>query len=69
MQQTIKLGQVRPSILSTVERTVKNCNTWLDAQSRTFSSLCGEKVTHKDVILSHLWYAAAIIIIGIGGVL
>ena len=65
MQQTIQLGQVQPSVLSNVERIVKNCKAWLNAKSETFSALCGEKFTHKEVLLAH---AACVLLIVVCGV-
>jgi hypothetical protein len=70
MQQTIKLGQVRPSVLSNVERTAKNFNAWWNSTSKTFTSLTGtegDTFTHGNVVLAHLWSVLALIIIGIGG--
>ena len=73
MQQTIQLGQVRPSVLSNVERTVKNLETWWNATSETFTQLCatdeGEVFTHGEVVKAHLVLAAVLMLIGIGGAL
>ena len=74
MQQTINLGQVvQPSVLSRVERTVKNCRVWWNARSESFTALCatekGEVFTHGDVVKAHLALAAVLILIGIGGAL
>ena len=72
MQQTINVGQVQPSILSRVERTVKNLKAWWNARSETFTALCGTEgdvFTHGDVVKAHLSLAAVLILIGIGGAL
>ena len=73
MRQTIQMGQVQPSVLS-VEGIVKNCKMWLGAKSKTFSSLCGEDVTHKEVIIAHAALMLLIVVCGVaawleGGVL
>ena len=72
MNQTINLGQVQPSVLSSVERIVKNFETWWNSISVTFTRLCatdeGESFTHGEVVKAHL-YAAVVILIGIGGAL
>ena len=65
MQQTIQIGQVQPSVLPQAEAAVKNCKAWLNAKSETFSALCGEKFTHKEVLLAH---AACVLLIVACGV-
>ena len=73
MQQTIQLGQVRPSVLSRVESAVKNMKVWWSATSKSFTALCAteedEVFTHGDVVKAHLALAAVLILIGIGGAL
>lgn len=73
MQQTIQLGQVQPSVLSNLERTVENLKVWWSSTSNSFTALCatekGEVFTHGDVVKAHLWLAAVLILIGIGGAL
>lgn len=73
MQQTIQLGQVQPSVLSNLERTVENLKVWWSTTSKSFTALCateeGEVFTHGDVVKAHLWLAAVLILIGIGGAL
>ena len=74
MQETIQIGQVQPSMLSNVESIVKNCKMWLGAKSKTFSALCGEDVTHKEVIIAHAACMLLIVVCGVaawleGGVL
>lgn len=73
MRQTIQMGQVQPSVLS-VEGIVKNCKMWLGAKSKTFSALCGEDITHKEVIIAHAALMLLIVVCGVaawleGGVL
>lgn len=68
MQQTILIGQVRPSVLSNVERTVKNrivelshnLAAWLMTRNEWFSALTQEEVTNKHVILAHLYMVALV---------
>ena len=68
MNQTIQLGQVRPSVLSNVERTVKNwivelshkLAAWLMTRNGWFSALTQEEVTNKHVILAHLYMVALV---------
>ena len=73
MQQTIQLGQVQPTVLSRVENAVKNLKVWWNARSESFTALCatedGEVFSHGDVVKAHLWLAAVIVLIGIGGAL
>lgn len=74
MRQTIQMGQVQPSVLSVVEGIVKNCKMWLGAKSKTFSALCGEDFTHKEVIIAHAAFMLLIVVCGVaawleGGVL
>ena len=74
MQQTMQIGQVvQPSVLSRAESAVKNLKAWWSARSETFTSLCatekGEVFSHGDVVKAHLWLAAVLILIGIGGAL
>lgn len=73
MQQTIQLGQVQPTVLSRVESAVKNLEVWWNARSESFTALCatdeGEVFIYGDVVKAHLWLAAVIILIGIGGAL
>jgi len=67
MNQTIQMGQaVRPSVLSSAERTVKNWReelsrnlvTWLETRNEWFSAFTGETVTNKHVALAHLYMVA-----------
>ena len=64
MNQTIQLGQVRPSVLSKVGKTVKNrkeeLTTWLQTRNEWFSAVTQEEVTNKHVILAHLYMVALI---------
>lgn len=64
MQQSIQIGQVQPSVLSIVESIVKNSKVWLGAKSKTFSALCGEDFTHKEVLIAHA--ACALLIVACG---
>ena len=70
MQQTIQIGQVQPSVLSRVERTVKNLKVWWQSTSETFTALCGTEgdvFTHGDVVKAHLYLAAFIFLLGVAG--
>ncbi|MBQ4393613.1 MAG: hypothetical protein II826_10970 [Prevotella sp.] len=45
---------------------------WWNAKSQTFTALCGTEgdvFTHGDVVKAHLYLAAVLILIGIGGAL
>lgn len=58
MLSTLTVGQaVQPSILSEVERTVKNLKGWLRANSASFSAIAGEEVSRLDVVKAHLYLA------------
>ena len=58
MLSTLTVGQaVQPSILSEVERTVKNLKGWLHANSASFSAIAGEQVSRLDVVKAHLYLA------------
>lgn len=39
----------------------KKFDTWLNAKSETFSKLCGETFTHKEVLLTHLYIIGLIL--------
>ena len=65
MNNVIQIGQVvQPSILSEVERTVKNLKGWLHANSASFSAIAGEEVSRLDVVKAHL-YLAFVFVIGV----
>jgi len=65
MENVIQIGQVvQPSVLSEVERTVKNLKAWLNAKSPSFSALAGEDVSHADVVKAHL-YLFIVFVIGV----
>ena len=72
MQTTMEFGQVQPMVLSKMESIVKNWKAWWNAKSQTFTALCGTEgdvFTHGDVVKAHLWLAAVLTLIGIGGAL
>ena len=56
-----------------LRQTLSALRAWLAGRSETFTALCsteeGEVFTHGDVVKAHLWLAAVIILIGIGGAL
>jgi len=65
MNNVIQIGQVvQPSVLSNVERTVKNLKAWLSAKSPSFSALAGEDVSRADVVKAHL-YLFIVFVIGV----
>lgn len=65
MQNVIQIGQVvQPSVLSEVERTVKNSKAWLSAKSPSFSALTGENVSRIDVVKAH-FYLFIVFVIGV----
>ena len=65
MNNAIQIGQVvQPSVLSKVEGTVKNLESWLSASSASFSAIAGEEVSHLDVVKAHL-YLAFVFVIGV----
>ena len=65
MENVIQIGQVvQPTILSEVERTVKNLKAWLSAKSPSFSALAGEDVSRADVVKAHL-YLFIVFVIGV----
>ena len=69
MQQSIGMRRVQPSIAFRVEGIVKSFNVWLNAKSKTFSALCGETFTHKEVLLAHAIVVGLMMVIGIVGAL
>ena len=74
MNNVIQIGQaVQPSVLSNVERTVKNLKGWLHANSASFSAIAGEKVSRLDVVKAHLYLAfvgaVMFIVSNMGGVI
>ena len=40
---------------------------WLGAKSKTFSALCGEDFTHKEVLIAHAACMLLIVICGVAG--
>ena len=40
---------------------------WLDAESVSFTALCGESFSHREVLLTMLGIAALIVAIGVAG--
>lgn len=71
MQQTIRLGQVQPSVLSRVESAVENLKVWWSTTSKSFTDLCateeGEVFTHGDVVKAHLGVLLFMFILGVAG--
>lgn len=57
---------MQPTTLRTAQRsfTLKDWasekrskfSQWLNSESETFSRLCGERFTHKEVVLTHLFF-------------
>lgn len=65
MNNVIQIGQVvQPTVLSSVERIVKNLSAWLGANSPSFSALAGENVSRADVVKAHL-YLFIVFVIGV----
>ncbi|MBQ8715821.1 MAG: hypothetical protein IJ552_11575 [Prevotella sp.] len=64
MQNVIQIGQVQPTVLSSVGRIVKNLSAWLGANSPSFSALAGEDVSRADVVKAHL-YLFIVFVIGV----
>lgn len=77
MKQTIQLGQVQPSVLSRIERTVKNrkdelgriAESWLSSNNKWFSTITGEEVTNLEVMGAHAVALLLMALVGIGGAL
>ena len=68
MNQTMRLGQVvRPSVLSNVERTVKNWKTWWNARSESMSEMIGEDCSHGEVVVTNLVFTAGVVAVAIVG--
>ena len=67
MQQTIQLGQVRPSVLSNAGRTVKNWRAWWCAKSEAMSEMIGEDCTHGEVVVTHLVFTVGVMAVAIAG--
>lgn len=67
MNQTIQIGRVRPSVLSIVEGTVKNCRAWWHAKSELMSDLTGEVCTHGEVVLTNLCFTAGVVAVAVAG--
>lgn len=40
---------------------------WLDAESVSFTALCGERFSHREVLMTMLGIAALIVAIGVAG--
>lgn len=60
---TMKLGRmVQPVVLSKMETTAKNWREWLNGKSESFSALCGEDFTRKEVALAHLGFSLFVLV-------
>ena len=60
---------VRPSVLSSVERIVKNLRVYLCGESAVFSAIAGECVTNGEVVKAHAVAVGVLAVIGLGGAL
>ena len=69
MVTMIVRGMVRPSVLSSVERIVKNLRVYLCGESAVFSALSGERVTRGEVMKAHAVAVVLLVLAGIGGAL
>lgn len=75
MNQTIQLGQVRPSVFSKLGKTVKNRSvelghdlaTRLSSRNEWFSAFTQEEVTNKHVALAHLYMAVLLVACMVAG--
>lgn len=67
MNQTVSLGEVRPSVLSMMEGIVKNCKAWWHAKSELMSDLTGEVCTHGEVVLTNLCFTAGVVAVAVAG--
>ena len=67
MNQTVSLGDVRPSVLSMMEGIVKNCKAWWHAKSELMSDLTGEVCTHGEVVLTNLCFTAGVVAVAVAG--
>ena len=67
MNQTVSLGEVRPSVLSMMEGIVKNCKAWWHAKSELMSDLTGEVCTHGEVVLTNLCFTAGVMAVAVAG--
>jgi len=65
MQQSIQLQGLRPSVLSRIERTVKNYKQWSSTECNAF----GESFTYGEVLRAHAAALFLLALIGIGGAL
>ena len=57
-------------VSTTINRNAQRAFTlqeWWNAKSETFSQLCGEEFTHKEVALAHVGTVAFILLLGVAG--
>lgn len=47
----------------------KKIEQWLSRESKTFSILCGEQFTNKEVVLMHGYILMLLVLTGIAGAL
>ena len=65
MQQTIQIKRSsQRDILSSLERTVKNCKEWLNAISPSFTVIMEESVTRIQVLRFYLFLLSLFVVIG-----
>lgn len=47
----------------------KKFKEWMNAESKSFSIICGERFSHKEVVLMHVYVIGLFIIVGIAGMI
>ncbi|MCR4602448.1 MAG: hypothetical protein K5683_02795 [Prevotella sp.] len=70
MNASMTVRRTRPSLLSSLESIVKDCKAWLNAESQTFTAICGEDkevYTHMDVLKANAALLIVLIIVGVAG--
>lgn len=67
MQQTttLRTAQRADAHKEWADAKRKKVKAWLNAESKTFSALCGEQFTHKEVLLAQLSIVGLLLACGV----
>ena len=67
MQQlsTLRTAQRSFTLKDWASEKRKKVKAWLNAESKTFSALCGEQFTHKEVLLAQLSIVGLLLACGV----
>lgn len=62
---TLRTAQRSFSFRDWADEKRKSITLWLKAESKTFTTLCGERFTHREVLLMHLYCILVLLACGV----